>query len=92
MGNNPLWRDSFHTVNYFIFNYEASTSRQQQIRRCCPSRQRGDEVCIVSPPTFFNRRNAPTARGASCRIHISGSRSREYIDMLAGAPEVGLRL
>lgn len=39
---------------------------------------------IVSTPTFFKRRSAPAARGASLRIHVSAAGGREYIDMLAG--------
>lgn len=65
MGNGHFGVTHFIQFNYFIFSYEASESQQQQVRRCRPSRRRGDEVRIVFSPTFFNRRNAPTARGAS---------------------------
>jgi len=37
---------SYSLITSF-FIYEASTFQQLQVRRCCPSRQRRDEVRIV---------------------------------------------
>lgn len=35
LGNSPLWyKLIFLQFNNFIFNYEASTSQQQEVRRC----------------------------------------------------------
>lgn len=71
MGRRIMAQFFFIQFNYFIFSYDASVSQRQQVWRCCPFLQCGDVVRIVFLPTFFNRRNAPTARGVSWCTRIT---------------------
>ena len=92
-----LWVDaaggtaSFHTVKYFRIGYEASISQQRKVRRCRSSSRRGDEVRIVFPPTFSNRRNALTARGASFSYRIPVVGTGRSLTCWNISPEEGFR-